>query len=341
MNFTEFENADGGKISVRFREFKESDTDAIINLIREEYGDKYQHKEYYDANILIQLHRSGEIIFIVAELESGEIIACLNMEKNLLHDEYTNMGTGTVAKAYRHYHIFQPLIKFVMEEIYKRRESSAISANLVMYHDITEKLIDRLGLIPCGLILQKILVANYSQVSYAGKGKNLKYTSVFAVTKVLQNDAGKIYLPVEHQNFAEKIYSALKVHHEIITYKINLKGESKIVVEDSPEQKKTLIYVDNSGADLIEKISEIENARRDELQTFTLFLNISDEKAVAAYEVLRGLGYFFAGIKPLGGVREVMILQNPKKVPIYFEELKATDHYLPLKNYVKKCYDNR
>ena len=257
------------------------------------------------------------------------------------HDEYTNMGTGTVAKAYRNYHLFQPLIKFVMEEIYKRRESSAISANLVMYHDITEKLIDRLGLVPCGLILQKILVANYSNISYAVKGKNLKYTSVFAVTKVLQNDAGKIYLPVEHQNFTEKIYSALKVHHEIINYKINLKGESKIEVEDAPAQKTTSIYVDNSGMDLAEKISEIENARRDELQTYNLYLNISDKKAVAAYEILRGMGYFFAGIKPLGGSHEVMILHNPKNVKIYFEELKATNHYLPLKNYIKKCYDNR
>jgi len=340
MNFTVFQNSDGEKISVRFREFEEKDTAAIINLIREEYGDKYQNKNMYDANFIIQSHKTGKIIFQVAELESGEIVGCLNMQKNLSRDNYANMGTGIVSKAYRQYHLFQPLIKFVMEEIYKRREDSAICAYLVMYHEITEKLIDRLGLIPCGLVPQKVLIAN-SKNSFAVNGKNLKYTSVFAVTKVLQNDAGKIFLPVEHQKFAEKIYSALKVHCEIVSYKINLKGESKIFVEDSPEQKYSAIYVDDSGANLAEKISEIENARRDELQTFNIFLNISDEKAVAAYEVLRGLGYFFAGFKPLGGSREVMILHNPKNVKIYFDELKATNHYLPLKNYVKKCYDNR
>ncbi len=339
MNFTEFKNADDEKISVRFREFVENDSDAIVNLIHEEYGDKYQNKNFYDRDFIIQSHKEGKIIFFVAELEDGKIISCLNMQRNFPRDNYANMGTGIVSKAYRKFHLFQPLIKFVMEEIYKRREVSAICAYLVMYHEITEKLVDRLGLIPCGLVPQKVLVSN-SQNSYA-KGKNLKYTSVFAVTKVLQNDSGKIYLPVEHKSFAEKIYSALKVHREIISYKINLKGESKIFVEDFPEQKYSAIYVDDSGADLSEKIFEIESAHKDDLQTFNIFLNISDEKAVAAYEVLRGLGYFFAGFKPLGGNFEVMILHNPKKVPIHFEELKATDHYLPLKNYVKKCYDNR
>ena len=340
MNFTEFQNADGNKISVRFREFVEKDADAIVNLIREEYDDKYQNQKFYDRNFIIQSYREGKVIFQVAETADGEIVGCLNMQKNFPRDNYANMGTGLVSKNFRQYHLFQPLIKFVMEEIYNRREVSAICAYLVMYHEITEKLIDRLGLTPCGLVPQKVLIAN-SKNSFAVKGKNLKYTSVFAVTKVLQNDAGKIYLPVEHTNFAEKIYSALKVHCEIISYKMNLKGESKIFVEDSPAQKYSAIYVDDSGADLAEKISEIETARQDDLQTFNIFLNISDEKAVAAYEVLRGLGYFFAGFKPIGGSREVMILHNPKKVVINFDELKATDHYLPLKNYVKKCYDNR
>ena len=339
MNFTDFENSDGNKISVRFREFEEKDADAIVNLICEEYGEKYQNKNMYDKNFIIQSYKDGKIIFQVAELSDGKIVGCLNMQKNFPRDNYANMGTGIVSKNFRQYHLFQPLIRFVMEEIYNRREVSAICAYLVMYHEITEKLIDRLGLTPCGLVPQKVLVAN-SQNSYA-KGKNLKYTSVFAVTKVLQNDAGKIYLPVEHKNFAEKIYSSLKVHREIISYKINLKGESKIFLEDFPEQKYSAIYVDEPGADLAEKIFEIENARQDNLQTFNIFLNISDEKAVAAYELLRGLGYFFAGFKPLGGTREVMILHNPKKVEINFDELKATDHYLSLKNYVKKCYDNR
>ena len=338
MNFTEFANSDGEKIFVRFREFIDSDATAIVNLIREEYGDKYSNQKLYDKNFILQAHKENKIIFYVAELSDGKIVACLNLQKNLPHDFYSNMGTGIVAKNFRQYHLFQPLIKFVMDEIFRRNESYAICAFLVMYHEITEKLVDRLGLIPCGLIPQKILVSN-AHNSYA-KGKNLKYTSVFAVKKVLQNDAGKIYLPAEHKNFAEKIYTQLDVKFEIFTEKTKLRGASKISVEDYPAQEYTAINVEESGEDLREKILEIENARQTSLQTFNIFLNISEEKAIAAYEILHEIGYFFAGFKPLGG-KETAVLHNPKNVIIHFDELKATAHYLLLKNYVEKCYESR
>lgn len=325
------------KISVKFREYKVGDAPEIVNLIREEYGDSYQNKKLYDAEKINQLYAAGEVIFFVAEAE-GEIAACLSLQKNS-RDDYSNMATGIVAKAYRKYHLFQPMIKFVMDEIFQRRESSAICAVLVMYHEITEKLIDRLGLTPCGIIPQKVLVSQ-SHNSYA-TGKNLKYSSIFAVTKVLQEDAGKIYLPVEHKGFAEKIYQSLGAKFEINSDKKILSGASEIFVEDYPTHEYSAISIDSAGADLAEKILSIEKARQAPHQTFNIFLNISDDKAVAAYEILHGLGYFFAGLKPLGGKREIMILHNPKNVIIHFDELKATAHYLPLKNYVKQCYESR
>lgn len=335
----DFTNAEGKLISVNFREFKNEDADAIIKLIREEYGDKYTSPKFYDKNYILESYREGKAIFYVAETSDGKIAACLNQQKNFPRDNYGNMGTGIVAKSFRQYHLFQPMIKFVMDKLREENKVSAICAYLVMYHEITEKLVDRLGLIPCGLVPQKVLVEN-AQNSYA-KGKNLKYTSVFAVQKVLQNNSGKIFLPIKHRNFTERLYNKLGAKCEIISDKIDLNGESQIVIDDVPEQKYTAIYVDKSGADLQKKILEIENNRNKPLQTFNIFLNISDENAVAAYEVLRRIGYFFAGLKPLGENREVMILHNPKNVEIHFDELKATDHYLPLKNYIQSCYESR
>ena len=62
-----FTNNDGEKISVRFREFQEKDADAIINLIREEYGDSYFRENFYDAQSLIASHARGELKFFIAE----------------------------------------------------------------------------------------------------------------------------------------------------------------------------------------------------------------------------------------------------------------------------------
>ena len=75
MNFTEFENADGEKISVRFREFVEKDAGAIVNLIREEYGDKYQNKNMYDKNFIIQSYKDDKIIFHEKRIKSKPIMS--------------------------------------------------------------------------------------------------------------------------------------------------------------------------------------------------------------------------------------------------------------------------
>ena len=337
MNFTEFANKSGEKISVCFREFQPSDVQAIIDLIREEYI-CYLKPQYLNPETLIDLHRRSEVVFYVVQTQEGKIVACLNDQKNS-QNKFSDMGTGIIAKDYRQFRLFEPLIKFVMDEIYKKNQASAICAHLVMYHQITEKLIDRLGLKPCAFELQVMAVDKW-QPAYQNR-KTAKHSLVFTTKKVTQNDVGKVYLPQEHLDFAENIYNSLDVDFKIVSEKNPLQGKTEIEVGDVLDHKYTAILVKNAGVDLAEKILEVEKSRQDPLQNFNLFVNTSQPQAVTAYEVLRELGYFFTGVEPLGGNRELMVMNNPKKLKIYFEEMQATAHYLPLRNYVQKCYESR
>ncbi len=337
--YTTFKNKRGDSISVRFREFQPKDAEAIVNLIREEYGDKYHTPELYDKNVIVQRYNEGKIIFNVAELPDGEIAACLNMKKTLPQEKCYSMGTGIVKKAYRKYHIFKPLIKYVMEQIRKRQDVSAIHALLVMYHDITQNDIDQLGLKPCGFIIDMVLADNFSH-SFKSDD-NLKYSFILTVDKVSKNAVGTLYVPVEHSDFTKKIYDSFDVNFKIETNGADLSGESVISVEDNSMQQNCSVYVDNAGADLLEKMTDIERERQQAFQTFNVFLNINDEKAVAAYEVLKGRGYFFAGFKSLAGENELMIMHNPKKVPINFDTWLVIEHFAPLKDYINKSYESR
>ena len=337
MNFTEFYNKEGKSILVRFREFQTKDAEAIVNLICDEYGDKYHTPELYDKDIIIQRYREGKIIFHVAELTTGEIIACLNMKRSLPQEECYSMGTGIVLKTYRKYHIFEPLIKYVMEQI--GGGASAIHALLVMYHEITQHSIDRLGLKPCGFIFSMVLADKFTH-SFK-KDDNLKYHFILTACKVSKNDAGTLYLSAEHENISSKIYDSFEVKFEIKTAGVDLSGKSVVNVEDSPIHQNCSIYIDSAGADLFERITEIESQHQQPFQTFNAFLNINDEKSIAAYETLKSLGYFFAGFKPLAGKYEFMIMHNPKKVPIHFDTLLAIEHFAFLKDYIKQCYESR
>ncbi len=339
MNFTEFYNKEGNSILVRFREFQPKDAESIVNLIRDEYGDKYHTPELYDKDIIIQRYREGKIIFHVAELTTGEIVACLNMKRSLPQEKCYGMGTGIVLKAYRKYHIFEPLIKYVMDQIRKLQGASAIHALLVMYHDITQHSIDRLGLKPCGFIFSMVLADKFTH-SFK-KDDNPKYHFILTACKVSKNDVGTLYLPAEHENISSKIYDSFEVKFEIKTIGADLTGKSVIEVENNPVHQNCSIYIDNVGADLLERIKEIESQHQQPFQTFNAFLNINDKKAIAAYETLKSLGYFFAGFKPLAGEHELMIMHNPSRVPIHFDTLLAIEHFAFLKNYINHCYESR
>ena len=142
-------------------------------------------------------------------------------------------------------------------------------------------------------------------------------------------------------NTISKIYDSFGVEFEIKTRGTDLSGKSVIEVENNPVHQNCSIYIDNAGADLLERIKEIESQHQQPFQTFNVFLNINDEKAIAAYETLKSLGYFFAGFKPLAGEHELMILHNPSKVPIHFDSLLAIEHFAFLKDYVNQCYESR
>ena len=173
------------------------------------------------------------------------------------------------------------------------------------------------------------------------KDDNLKYHFILTACKVSKNDVGTLYLPAEHKNISSKIYDSFGVEFEIKTGGADLSGKSVVNVEDSPIHQNCSIYIDSAGADLLERIKKIESQHQQSFQTFNVFLNINDEKAVAAYEILKSLGYFFAGFKPLAGEYELMIMHNPSKVPIHFDSLLVIEHFAFLKDYVNQCYESR
>lgn len=71
-------------------------------------------------------------------------------------------------------------------------------------------------------------------------------------------------------------------------------------------------------------------------QTINVCLNINDPNAQNAYVVLKEMGYFFTGLKPLCSDREYMILHKAGDVEIFFEDYVLTGGFRELADYVGK-----
>ena len=339
MDYMELKNNDGDKIYVKFRAFEPKDAAAAVNCVRDEYGDNYHKRMMYDENYIVEQCKTGKLSLFVAETKDGKVIGTLGFRRDLPKDTSCSITTGIMLKKYRGYHTFFPFTKYVAEKIRRLDAVSAICCRLILYHDITQKRMYRAGLRPCAFVPAMIMARNF-QHSY-DRDENMKLTLGIMIRRMKKQNAGAIYLPQDHRETAQKIYDSLRVECEIRDVGAPLAGKSEISVAHDERQKSTFADIDNSGEDLAEKMRELHAKFADDEETFNVMLNISDEKSIAAYEVLKSMGYFFAGLKPICGTHEIMVLHNAGNVRINFDTLKLIPPFAELRDYVKKCYESR
>ncbi|MBR1857918.1 MAG: hypothetical protein IJ797_00280 [Selenomonadaceae bacterium] len=339
MNYIYLTNAEGKTICVRFRAFEPEDADAVINCIRDEYGDKYHKRNMYDRNYILNQNETGRLKFYLAELDSGKVIGMIGLQRNLPSDTSCSIVSIITLREYRNYHMFWHFARYIYSRIRKLPNVSAIYCRMVTYHDITQKLMERLGLKACGFV-PSLVIADQFQHSFQ-RDDNIKNTLAIMIRKMNKHDVGTIYLPAEHVEIAQKIYNSLRLKYDINTEPISLSGTSEVLVTNDDIHKSCTIEILSSGEDLMTKINDIHSKFTSQYQTFNIFLNISDKRAVVAYKELVKLGYFFTGFKPICGQNEFMILHNARNVDIHFDSLKLTKSFAELKDYVKNFYESR
>ena len=339
MNFYTLSNSEGKEISVGFREFKPADANTIIDLLREEYGDTYRKRELYDPTVMIERQREGKFHFFVAQLQNGKVIGSLAFKRNLPREMMCEITMGIVAKPYRQYNVYGNLARYVAGKILQIEGVPSLYVRVVMYHDITQKAMMHFKFQPCGFVLSAILAGTYRH-SYP-KDNNLKHPHGVMVRKLGRHGVGTVYLPKRHEKIAKDVYSAIRAKVTVDTNEYAPQGESLILTEDDIPQQNCSIFVDKIGVDLVGRIRAIESQHTKPLQTYNVFLNISDKSAVFAYETLHAQGYFFAGFAPICGGHETMIMHNPCNVPIHFDTLCMIEPFALLRDYVQKCYEER
>ena len=329
---------DGQQLQVVYREFRTADAPGLIACIRDEYDSTYLKPDFYDPDFIVSGVEEGTFYFLLAEAE-GKIVAALGLKLNPPYDTMCEWITGVVLKAYRRFGIMKVLFRMMLDKMAAMPGISAGYGFSVTYHDISQRAMGQLGFMPCGFLLSVLAIQNISH-SYVRDG-NRKHHHIIIVRRQEKEDAGTIYVPAEHESIARRVYDSLGVAVAIDSDFVPLYGESHCRVENDVGQASCTIWVEECGLDLAECIAAIESEYQGQNQTFNVFLNVSDERAVAAYRELRQLGYFFAGWRPISGQREIMVLHNPCGVPIDFAALSIAEAGEYLREYVARCYENR
>ncbi|MBD5487476.1 MAG: hypothetical protein HDR13_01590 [Lachnospiraceae bacterium] len=339
-------------ITVHLRLFRPGDENGMIACIRDEYGDTYFKTGFYDPEYLRREAEEGVITFLIAETDEDGIIGMMILKEFYPKESMCEIASQVFRKKYRGYGLAMPFFEYGMKLLLSRNYSAAFCLP-VLFHDVTQRLLYRLGMRATGLVMN-VFDMDHITHSY-NNGRNRKHSQGIQIRAVGKRDAGVVYLPEEHYAFCRDIYASLGAVFTIAAADIrripdnedceaqDRTGQLPVYTEmeyvNDDLQHSLTIDIRRAGRDLAERITKLHTRYPLQgKQTAVIFINCNDPGAVWAYEVLQEMGYFFTGLKPLCSEREYIVMHHEGEVQIYFEDYWVSGEFANLIGYVETCY---
>lgn len=335
----ELYNKEKEPFKIVLREYRPKDVQGIQECIIDEYGDSYFKQAFYNKKYIEEEART-HIIFMVAETEDKKIAGFMILKDFQPEETMCEIASQIFKKKYRHCRLSMPFFQYAIE-ILKKHSYSAAYCLPVLFHNITQKQMSRLGFYATGVILN-VFDLQATHHSYEN-GKNTKHSQGIQVMPLSKKDVGTLYLPQEQQEFCAKTYQKLGVTFKIQTDQNNSMDQNGVVetsvisyIQDK-KQNSLEIRIIRICTDWEQKVENLEKEfGKSERETINIFLNCKDPKAVVAYEKLKQKGYFFTGIRPLCSDKEYMILHYAGGITIHFEDYNVTEEFGELIRYIQK-----
>ena len=333
QNLTLTNHKTSEKKEFTLRLFRHGDEEAVINCIREEYGDTYYRRDFYDKEKLLELADSDKLYLFLAVC-GDDLCGIQSIISHQPKESRLEGASQIFKKAYRGYGLPYELVKYTYK-IAKSLEPGCIYASTVVFHNITQSMCQRAGMVPVAFNFGSHLT-NKMHNSYA-LGHSEKYAQAILILPVAKQDAGNIYIPPAISGVVKKIYTNLGVKYNIINSKGSkydipdgLKTVFDIKVND--REQSVSISTDAIGADFHERIAGIKKKYSEKFWTISLTLPVDGKAGCYAYEVLIKEGFFFTGIKPLCSEHECIYMQYIGDVRFCFDEYVLTEGFKELLN---------
>ena len=350
--------ADGTETSYWIRPFKCGDEAGIIDCIREEYGDTYFKRDFYDPEKVRKYAETGHTHFFVMEHDgfvAGMVILAVFDDG----EDYVEPATHILRKKYRGTILGASLAYYALE-MGESLRPCCLFVHAVTFHKGTQTLCENYGMVPVGFRLGTFLTSRMSN-SYK-LGRSEKYAEGVMILPVTKKDAGIVYLPEEIAEYGRRIYGRLGVRAEIRTaYETGtdlsresaeamkaietiktMEEEPQLQIRTDSLQRTVLVRVLSSGRKIADKMRElIDSFREEKGWTIQITLSTSSPAVFYEYDQLRRLGFFFTGLKPLCGAEEQMYMQWLGDMQLYMEDYALTDSFRILCEEIEDFYRNR
>ena len=326
-------------VAFTMRPFAQGDEPGLIACIRDEYGDSYFKRDFYDEKKLREKAMGDHYVFFVAEAK-GEIagmeIFALFTENG---DDYIEPASQILKRKYRGFGLAAELVAYTFP-LAKAMKPSALFVHAVTFHSITQRVCGEQGMIPTGFRLGSFL-AEKMKNSYP-KGSCPKQSEGIMILPVEKQAAGTVYLPNELADYAAHCYDRLGMTCTICSQSASLPQTAAVLAVNTDELQRTvLIRILQSGADLILQIRQIMAAHSQPYWTYQITISADQGYAIAEYEQLLETGFFFTGLKAACGEKEQFYMQWCGDVELHMEEYVLTEDFQAIRDEIQTFYGRR
>lgn len=296
----------------------------VARCIYDEFGFSYISETVYYPERFFEACSSGNIYSIVATAPNGEIAGHLALTMLDDFEGVAEMGIGVVKKKYRKYSIMKILTDKILEYAKISPSVTALMAEPVAYHPITQKICESYKLTPCGFNFHYV----GSDLKNSFTDGDERYSVGFAFKLFEEEPVHKIYIPSETLPLVEHIYSTLNLSFEIMPNEALCEEQTWITVKSIPNLKIGRIFINKSGKDIKEQLKlAVLTLKKEHCEVIFLYLNMNDSGINYAYSEALEHDFFCNGCFPMSKNGDFLCMELILNSVLDYEKLVTTENF--------------
>jgi N-acetylglutamate synthase-like GNAT family acetyltransferase len=331
----------GASLEVTLRPALPDDAPQIINLIKKQHGSGYSNA-LYDEGFMRRGIEAGALRFVVVELGDGVLAGMGGInDKNMFASSVSTILL-TVSPSLRGFGLGEQIHRFLVKTAQESKDIYAsVYAHCVTMDARSQTMNYKSGSQMTGIILNRFIIDTTAD-NLAGLSLPLKHNHLVSCLPLGKQDAGTIYAPPPYAGFINDVYASLKV-------KYTMEQEPECgppsprslfeFMQFNPHRYCELLIREPSAdyGDILDGTLKQYASLED--QTFNAFINLNDPRCPSLCRVMEEWGFFFAGVQPLAGSYEYMILHYSPSLPVPFERIAVVPAFQERLAYIRARYE--
>lgn len=312
------------------RPLQEADAHEVAKAVYQAYGYSYPHDHVYYPEKILELNRRGEIFSAVAWADDNEMAGHCSLQRWEENPRIAELTQGVVKPRFRAHGCFARLTEYLI--ILAREQGlAAVFGEAVTAHRYSQKTAIHFGLRDCALFLG-LIPAGADFKGLGGRPED-RGSMLVQFIYLTPPPAAPLYPPEAHRAMIAAIYANLGQPADL---RAPTPGADRVSAADtgmavtlSRSLNLARIRIDRYGRDALELLrGQVKALGRQKWDVIHLLLDLSDPATAHFAGRFEELGFFFAGVLPLGlPGGDALILQHLNNFSVAYESLQTESEF--------------